>query len=376
MIIDPIIITIIVIIISFIVFLYFKSKYNQSPIKLEEPKSSQYIIYSKCIEENKKLKILSYNILAQEFMKRKDIKLLTLDNRLNSILKEISFEDPDIFCLQEVTNSSFGPFIQKNFQDQYDFVTIKNYSSSLMNVTGFRINRFELKNKYKFDLSNENVTGNRGIIYTLLSDKQTNNNIALYNVHFPWRPIYDNEKGYILLKIFNHILSKPKEPHVIIAGDFNSLINSLVVRMVYYKAFLKELKGDYNNDVNDSFEFKKSEIDLIEEINRHIKRKKNFKERLIALMNTCKQIYDVHYMRSAYEKHCNLIHTDNVFAYLRNHPKYTNYTMNFKATIDYILYSKFFKLLKIRKINESKDYLPNLQFPSDHCKLYAEFEIL
>lgn len=367
--------TVIFIIISLIVFYYLKYHYIPTPIQLEEPKIPQLLVYSKCNAQIKKIKILSYNILAQQFMKRKDIKALTLENRLRAIIKEISLDDPDIFCLQEVTYDSFRLFIKIQFQATYHLESINNCSSSLMNVTGFKLDRFKLKNKYEFDLANENVTGNRGIMYTLLYDRQSNNDLSLYNVHFPWRPIYDNEKAYLQLKIFKHIL-EAKERHVIIAGDFNSLVNSLVVRMVYYEGFIKELKGDYNSDESNSFEFKKCETRLIDEIKEHMKKKNNFKERVMIMLNICKQINDEYFMRSSYGEYRNIIEKGNPFAFLRNHPEYTNYTMNFKETIDYIFYSKAFKILKIATLKDSKDYLPNLQFPSDHYKLYSEYEYL
>jgi len=64
--------------------------------------------------------------------------------------------------------------------------------------------------------------------------------------------------------------------------------------------------------------------------------------------------------------------------YLSNHPLYTNFTDNFKDTIDYIFYSKYLivdKILKLPYLNElvSEGFLPSSKYPSDHLPLYAEF---
>lgn len=72
------------------------------------------------------------------------------------------------------------------------------------------------------------------------------------------------------------------------------------------------------------------------------------------------------------------------------HPKYTNYTMNFKHTVDYIFHNDRYAYLMINlayRLNlisllefPHEDLLntncacPNMYFPSDHLRIEALFE--
>ena len=99
-------------------------------------------------------------------------------------------------------------------------------------------------------------------------------------------------------------------------------------------------------------------------------------------MKLSKEIWDKYRLKSAYDNYRNEIKGEK-YGFLRNHPKYTNYTSKFIDTIDYIFYSKNLVKLKILKIPEvEKDrkdkkedlFLPNNNYPSDHLKLVANFE--
>lgn len=72
------------------------------------------------------------------------------------------------------------------------------------------------------------------------------------------------------------------------------------------------------------------------------------------------------------------INNNHINEYFKNHPLYTNFTDNFKDTIDYIFHSKFLTVDKILKLPDYEelafeDFLPSSKFPSDHLPLYAEF---
>ena len=223
------------------------------------------------------------------------------------------------------------------------------------------------------------VDGNRGIINVSLKDKLVKGKmINLYCVHFPWRPIYEYQKARIMALLFDLIIRK-KINNVIIAGDFNSIPNSIVLRMIYYEDWDAEMK--HNENYINNFNFNKKEINLINETTTKMEKRENFNRTMNYLMKISKEIYDKYMFKSAYDNYRKEITENSHFCFLRNHPKYTNYTNKFIDTIDYIFYSKSLNKLKILKIpdieNETKDknsFLPNDKHPSDHLKLVANFE--
>ena len=180
--------------------------------------------------------------------------------------------------------------------------------------------------------------------------------------------------------IFDLILRK-KIPNVIIAGDFNSIPNSIVLRMIYYKAW--ELEMSQNKEhINNRFIYNKKESDLIKETLDKMEKRENFENMINYLMKLSKEIFENYEIKSAYDNYRKEV-KDEKFGFLRNHPKYTNYTNKFIDTIDYIFYSKNLVKLKILKIpdvetgkNKLKEklFLPNDKYPSDHLKLVANFE--
>ena len=97
-------------------------------------------------------------------------------------------------------------------------------------------------------------------------------------------------------------------------------------------------------------------------------------------MNTlylCDEIYNKFYFNSAYQCYSKkkIINGE----YMR-HPSFTNRTKYFKKTIDYIFFSNNLQLRKILKLPrdyevDKEKFLPSKDFPSDHIKLFAQFEI-
>ena len=114
--------------------------------------------------------------------------------------------------------------------------------------------------KYNFDIKSINidVKGNRGVMGVELEDVLIQGKkLFVINVHFPWKPIYEYEKAKIMQFIFDFILQRNDE-HIIIAGDFNSLVNSVVVRMIYYEEWYNELNRNMKYIGN--FIFNKKEL--------------------------------------------------------------------------------------------------------------------
>jgi mRNA deadenylase 3'-5' endonuclease subunit Ccr4 len=336
---------------------------------------NKYIEYIKN-PKTKTFSILSYNILSQRYMKRKEIKSLELEKRIPKIIKEIKEEKVDLFCLQESTFEVYQKYLLNSF-NEYNILTYDNAGSYLMNVIGVKKKRFEILSESKFDLSNNiiDITGNRGIINIKIKDKLFKDKIiSLFNVHFPWKPIYEYQKARILNIIFEFILQNQNDI-IIISGDFNSIPNSVPIRMIYYNDWINEFNDDKNYIGN--FIFTKNEIDLIKEMRIKMRKRENFRNTMNNIFNNSKFVYEKYFLRSAYDeyKKGDNYEKKSNYDFLRFHPDYTNYTNNFINTIDYIIYSKYLNKVKILKIPLiSKDYLPNEIYPSDHLKLYVEFE--
>ena len=374
----------IIFVISFIFIFYlvknidFQKKINIINLKesiINKISENNYIEYIKS-PKIKTFTILSYNILSQRFMKRKEIKSLSLEIRIPKIINEINKENPDIFCLQESTFDVYQKYFSKSFND-YEIIKYDNEGSYLMNLIGIRKNRFTLLNECKFDLSNKiiDINGNRGVINVKIKDNLYKDKIiSLFCVHFPWKPIYEYQKARILLMIFEFILQNKNE-NIIISGDFNSIPNSIPLRMIYYQDFINEFNE--NKDYIGDFVFNKNEINLMKEVKQKMKKRENFKNTINKIFEISKLVYEKYLLRSVYDEYkINENNKNNLkFNYLRNHPDYTNYTKTFINTIDYIIYSKFLEKVKIKKIPIiNNDYLPNETFPSDHLKLFAEFK--
>jgi len=376
------------------------------------------------IKSKNKISILTYNILCQKFMKRKNRPDLNLQNRMKMIIEEVNSLNPDIILLQEFNIQNYKTYItNENHFPDYNFEYGDNYGSHLINVTGYNKERFKLTSKFNLNLFDVRVDGNRGVLHTVLEDSKTSQKISVYNVHFPWNPIYEFEKCEILNLISENILNR-KIKRVIVAGDFNSLPDSIVMRLMYAKYLKIEMKMNLGDAIEDESHKIFNEIINKENISENeylnnkpcidskILERKTFlkffnslvkdekkKEKFKSFFRNSEIISDTFNFRSAYDTYKFLINknvldtvenkknlhdynlrnpSNESFGFLINHPDYTNFTHNFKNTIDYIFYSSSFvlkKILQLPELNEltQEEFLPSSKFPSDHIKLYSEF---
>jgi len=189
--------------------------------------------------------------------------------------------------------------------------------------------------------------GNRGIINIQLECNLNKKVLSVYNIHLPWK--FENDRIFLLKMIFEHVLENSEIKNVFITGDFNAEPNSNEIKMFYLNKFLEEQKN--SNDCN------------IE----------NFID--IKMLRKLEKITKNFHFQSAYQSYSKIKQIENEFM---RHPKFTSRTKFFKKTIDYIFFSKKFKIKKIYKLPNEKDvdeekFLPNQKFPSDHLKLFAEF---
>ena len=399
------------------------------------------------------LSILSYNILSQTFMKRKELKnILTNKYRINLIIKEIAEINCDIINLQEVTTYSITN-LNKAFSNSltkaYKFMQATNQHAGFFNCTGYNKNRFKLVESKSLALKNFNnnfdLNGNRGVHMVVLKDlnyKGTGNKgyiggntgscsvcnyLMCFNVHMPWRPDNDLEKCFILNEIFKEIIdytedksssnnsnnsntgnsnnSNTKNSYkLIISGDMNSLPNSLLLGLIYYEPLYNIIlqnfnktnntttttnKNTLNTNINNNLTF--LYIDLLNNRNLFNKHQINlfavnqkYKDFMLETFVNSKFIYDKFKLKSAYENYTIYHNQNSNFPYsnssFKNHPAYTNFTHNFKNTIDYIFYSSIsFSTNRVLKLPEYLEmtkelFLPNTKYPSDHIKISSRLE--
>ena len=151
--------------------------------------------------------------------------------------------------------------------------------------------------------------------------------------------------------------------------------------MAYHQDWEAEMSQN-KQYIGNNFTHNKKELDLIKETLDKMEKRENFENMIKYLMKLSKEIWDKYKIKSAYDNYRYEVKGDK-FGFLRNHPKYTNYTNKFIDTIDYIFYSKSLEKIKILKIpdiekeiskGKGKIFLPNEKHPSDHLKLVVNFE--
>ena len=332
-------------------------------------KSNSKIIINNKKEKKNRIKVLTYNILNPICMKKDIIYELSTDERMKKIKREILNLSPDVFCLQETDLYIYKKYLMQNDMDKYEILYGINCGSSFINIIGYKKEKYILKSFKNFSLVKlGKYAGNRGIMNINLElinnspnseigNKNTIKNIiSIYNVHFPWK--YENDRIILLNTLFKHIkenYNKEENKKILIMGDFNSEPSSKVIKLFYYKKFLKEEAKSSN--ISNSKE-KKTKIDL-------------------NTLHLCEDIYNKYHFNSAYQYYSKEKLINGEF---KRHPAFTSRTKYFKKTIDYIFFSNNLKVKKILKLPhdyevDKEKYLPSKDFPSDHLKLYSEFEL-
>jgi len=319
-------------------------------------------------EPKNNFSIMTYNILNPSCMKKEIEGELSTDERMKKIKKEILSLSPDVFCLQEADIYIYNHYLKKNDMSKYDILYGINCGSSFINIIGYKKEKYILKSFKNFSLVKlGKYAGNRGIMNINLEvinnnnldieninkiNKKENKIISIYNVHFPWK--YENDRILLLNMLFKHIKENNiNDSKILIVGDFNSEPSSKLIKLFYYKKFLRNEKREIISEKE-----KKVKIDL-------------------KTLYLCEEIYNKYHFNSAYQCYSKKRIIKGEFM---KHPEFTSRTKYFKKTIDYIFFSNNLRIRKILKLPhnyevDKEKFLPSKEFPSDHIKLYAEFEI-
>ena len=313
------------------------------------------------------IRIITYNILAPIATHGKKHKVscakkcIEWKNRFNLIKKEVLSYNPDIINFQEaqtsvVYNDILPFFYSKGYQGYYNPADSsrqrkcnnQRYNFGVMIL--FKIDRFY---PLKFGMIDYNILGRnyvKDIFYDRidkrfsscvlkLTDKKSNKDFFILTVHLESNPLFDdikNLQSYIVMKYIQKI-SENNDIPIVLTGDFNSKPTS--------SAYTGITSGKSINI------FDTDDLDYAR-----------------PFVNTPK-IFTKYPLRSCYKE---------VFG---KEPLYSNYTISFKATLDYIFVSSRIKILGALKeigsyFNKKNKSIPNKKFPSDHFLQAADIELL
>jgi len=326
-------------------------------------------IYNNIKQSDYNIRIISYNILAPVTINGDHHKLscsdecISWENRFKLIKKEVMDQDPDIITFQEaqtdkIYNYIFNYFNSKGYYGYY--IPQKNPNSGIESdkknfgvVILFKTKRFfSLKiGTIDFHKIGEEYLVKNNLIkfrdkikkrYTSLvlklKDKKTNKEFYVVTVHLESNPKYDdikNFQGYITMKYINK-LSNDDKIGVVLTGDFNS-------------------KPDSSNYVG---------ITTGKSINKFDMEDFDYPR---PFLNT-PDIFTKYPLKSCYKE------------IIGHEPAYTNFTRNFKATLDYIFVNSNFNVLGVmqelsHKYIKNMKSVPDENFPSDHFMQVANIEL-
>lgn len=319
----------------------------------------------KIISKSEGIKIISYNILAPVaaehpvHMENCPLECIKWKFRFKLIKNEVLNLKPDIINFQEAevkyVFKDIIPFFKKKgyecyFRPQEGRTERKNNteSNNFGVIIMFNSSKFKAIKKGNIDYHNlyqkyidkdfyKKAHKRFASLVLLLNEKQSNKKFYIINTHLESKPLYDdikNLQAFVIMKYIEKI-SKSKYP-VILVGDFNSR----PISSAYYGITTGISKNKF--DLED-FNYPKP----------FIKTPKTFTKSPL---------------KSSYKE---------VFG---KEPENSNYTLEFKATLDYIFYNRYVKIIgALEEVN--KEYLkkyksiPNYDFPSDHFMQAAILKI-
>ncbi|KAG8526914.1 uncharacterized protein KY384_008343 [Bacidia gigantensis] len=360
-------------------------------------------------EASESLSVLSYNILCDKYATISQYgytpaKSLAWDGRRQLVLDEMTAQNGDVICLQEVDRESFQDYFQyhlakagyrgifypksraKTMAEKEAklvdgcaiFYKAKNYICLDKMVVDFgstAINRLDMKGEH--DIFNRVMPRDNISVVAFLENRWTGARIMIGNAHIYWDPTYADVKLVQVAILMEQISKKAEEwsakPPCADKAAFRYSEDDATAdespdpppepgpSLEYSSgpSIPLVLCGDFNSAVGTGVydlltkgELPGSHEDLTS------RNYGNF---------TRDGMHHPFKLKSAY----------NTMGEL----KFTNYTPNFTGVIDYIWYSSNAMEVKGLLGNVDADYLrrvpgfPNKHFPSDHLALKAEFAI-
>ena len=184
-----------------------------------------------------KVKVISWNILASEWITKEDypdIKQTELFNskkRIKTIIDKLKTYNADIMLLQEVMPDAYK-VINNFFKDKYYITEIQpikwsytnneNTNGKSGNVTLFRLSKYTPIQINIDTQSNKYINITNFCIITQCTNNETNKKITLYNIHLDYESCVKRNKQMSQILDFDNNNNNNKNP-CIIAGDFNQV---------------------------------------------------------------------------------------------------------------------------------------------------------
>lgn len=336
---------------------------------------------TKKAQEGTKIRVASFNILAQcyifpdtgEFSQMSKYLTDPLP-RASSLHQVISHIDPDIILLQEV-DSPVSKLLFERMTKKYRLASFtRPRGKSDGNTIAFDkkrfyevakgcidFNQFALQTQFKDD---PGFQTNNICVWVRLRDNLTERDILVYNAHFFWNPKRDDVKYFQMFTLLNIIMKKVKpDDLIILGGDLNSCPNSNLISLL--NCCEPKLERIEVRDGNE-----------------------------LAVLQNCKTMFEwldkgilgELCFTSAYSLYSDVSPKDStdysifqhkVFGHKKGYPPFTNYSRDFKSSIDHIIACGQFKvgaLLGLPTLGdfEGTNALPNIHFPSDHLPIAAD----
>lgn len=303
----------------------------------------------------KPIKIVSYNILAPIATESKNNRHLTecpsdcieWNYRFNLIKKEIKDIDPDIISLQEaqykMVYQDILPYFNKNgyigFFRPQEYGWVKKPSDNFGVMILFKKDKFyslkygfiDYKNlirKYLPEHLHSKASKRFSSLVLKLKTRDTDKELFMTTVHLESNPKYEDVKNFqafVVMQYLNKISEYDKIP-VIISGDFNSKPTSAAYKSITTGFSVNKFSDEIAND-----------------------------EKIIYTP----RVFSRQLLKSSY------------FEVFGKEPLHTNYTIDFKFTLDYIFVNSKVKVLAaLEELNpkylKGKKAIPNYDYPSDH----------
>ncbi|XP_042516329.1 carbon catabolite repressor protein 4 homolog 1-like [Macadamia integrifolia] len=328
--------------------------------------------------------VLSYNVLSQlyaYYIRYCDSWALMWEYRRHNLLREIIEYQADILCLQEVQSDHFENFFEPElvkcgYSVLYREKTNKMYTSSGLAIDGCatffhrrrfkEIKRYELeyakvassvvstldiekKNDAQIRLAKDNVAL-VVILEKINTDSDTSHpRICVANTHIHAQPLHSDVKLWQVATLINGLekIAKSDIP-VILCGDLNSLPGSAPYNLVV----MGKVESDHQDMAEDPYG-----------VFQHLVFKHSL--HLVSAYASASGMFLEQQQRNIDPK--------------TNEPTFTNFTQQFRGTLDYIFYTadslKVEGLLELLDLETVTKYtaLPSPEWSSDHVALMANF---
>lgn len=311
--------------------------------------------------------LLSYNILAQDHIHRSCYPYAGKDTlkwtyRKGLLATELTAYDADIVCFQEMDR--FHTYFQALLDQQgYDMAYyLRNGPDSDVNCVGWKRDKFKLVGSRQ--VSFEETTAALGSVpnvaqlVALQARCDDRVKLIIATTHLYWRKDYDHVRlvqVHSLMRAATSLREElGREYAIIVAGDFNSDLDSLAIQAVLRSRFMLEPAV---------FEGMLKSSGLPTQALRTI---------LTDLTVNWPRFQD------AYDAYPSVVPGSNGYPL-----PYTSFCL-YKGILDFILYAQFgtpeltlaptaLRLVPDRSVLEEEAALPNRIFPSDHLALECQF---